>query len=116
MASHLLDEVQKVCTHFCVLRKGVKLHEGSVTDTLGEINRVEVSSDDLEQLEKSLDSFPGKESYYKNEKSITVILNADVSATDVNNHCFQEGITLKKLLTHTNSLEKEFLKILKEND
>jgi ABC-2 type transport system ATP-binding protein len=32
LASHLLDEVQKVCTHFCVLKRGVLVHAGPVDD------------------------------------------------------------------------------------
>jgi len=116
MASHLLDEVQKVCTHFCVLRKGIKIHEGSVEDTLGEINRVEVASQDLEKLEKCLGSFPGLESLQKTGSSLFVVLKPDFNSTTINDFCFKQGIVLKKLVTQTNSLEKEFLKILKEND
>lgn len=116
MASHLLDEVQKVCTHFCVLRKGIKIHEGSVADTLGEINRVEVASQDLEKLEKCLESFPGLEFLQKTGNSIFVALKPDFTSAEINDFCFKHGIVLKKLVTQTNSLEKEFLKILKEYD
>jgi len=116
MASHLLDEVQKVCTHFCVLREGIKLHEGRVSDTLGEINIIEVSSSDLVNLETTLETIPGIESMYLNGTNIQLTLKPGTSAIDINNHCFEKGITLKKLFTHTNSLEQEFLKILKEND
>lgn len=116
MASHLLDEVQKVCTHFCVLRKGKKLHEGRVDETLEELNKVEVSCADLVKLEAVIKVFPGKESYHVNTTSIEIVLKPGVKATDVNNYCFEQGITLRKLFTHTNTLEQEFLKILKEND
>jgi ABC-type multidrug transport system ATPase subunit len=116
MASHLLDEVQKVCTHFCVLRKGIKIHQGSVEDTLGEINRVEVASKDLEKLEKVLKDFDGLESVQKNGNSLLLVLKPDVTSADINDFCFKQGIVLKKLVTQTNSLEKEFLKILKEHD
>ena len=116
MASHLLNEVQKVCTHFCVLRNGVKLHEGSVSDTLGEINKVDVSSDDLIVLGNVLKDHPGIESSSSNGSIIELTLKPGTLATDINQYCFEKGITLKKLFTHTNSLEQEFLKILKEND
>jgi len=116
MASHLLDEVQKVCTHFCVLRKGVKIHQGSVEDTLGEINRVEVASQDLEKLENALKKFDGLESVQKNGNSLLLVLKSDITSTEINDFCFKQGIVLKKLVTQTNSLEKEFLKILKEHD
>jgi ABC-2 type transport system ATP-binding protein len=116
MASHLLDEVQKVCSHFCILRKGYKLHEGLVSDTLGEINKVEIASSDMEKLELAIAAFEGLESFESNGSAIEVILKEGVNATDVNNFCFEKGIVLKKLLTHTNTLEQEFLKILREND
>jgi ABC-type multidrug transport system ATPase subunit len=116
MASHLLDEVQKVCTHFCVLSKGKKLHEGSVSDTLNEINKVEVEAKDNIQLESVIKSFPGKITFEKNGSGLLVTLAENTNATDLNDYCFSQGITLKKLFTHRNSLEQEFLKILREND
>lgn len=116
MASHLLDEVQKVCSHFCVLRKGKKLHEGNVGETLGEINKVEVAAEDMPKLESIIKIFPGKTEYQNNGSSILVTINEDTTATTLNNYCFENGITLKRLFTHRNSLEQEFLKILREND
>jgi len=116
MASHLLDEVQKVCTHFCVIRKGKKLHEGSVIETLGEINKVEVEANDNNRLESIIKSFQGKDSYEQNGNGFLITMAEGSNATELNDYCFSQGITLKKLFTHRNSLEQEFLKILKEND
>ncbi len=116
MASHLLDEVQKVCTHFCVLRKGKKLHEGSVSETLGEINKVEVAADEMKKLESVIRKFPGKTGYHNNGTGLLVTMKDGAGAKELNDFCFARGITLKKLLTHRNSLEQEFLKILREND
>lgn len=116
MASHLLDEVQKVCTHFCVLKHGKKLHEGEVSETLGEINTIEVAADDMNKLEAVIKNFPGKTDYQENEHSLIIMMKEGVNATDLNNYCIAQGITLKKLFTHRNSLEQEFLKILREND
>ena len=116
MASHLLDEVQKVCTHFCVLKKGKKLHEGKVSDTLDEINEIELAAENMEKLESVIRDFTGQTNYRKNGSSLLVTINEDVSASDLNNYCFEQGVTLKKLNTQRNSLEQEFLKILREND
>ena len=116
IASHLLDEVQKVCTHFCVLKHGVKIHEGEVSETLGEINKVEINSNDNKLLEEKLENFDGVESVSQNGSTLNLIMKEGFTAREVNEFCFEQGIVLKKLLTHTNSLEKEFLKILKEHD
>lgn len=116
MASHLLDEVQKVCTHFCVLRQGVKLHEGSVQEILGETDQVEVAADDLSQLQLSLEKYEGTTAVQPENSHLLLTLKQGFTAKDVNAFCFQNNLTLKKLLTRTNSLEQEFLKILKDND
>ncbi|GAB4244755.1 MAG: ABC transporter ATP-binding protein [Ekhidna sp.] len=116
MASHLLDEVQKVCSHFCILRKGVKLHEGAVEEILGETNVVDISSDDNDKLAASLESFSGMDKLERENGSIRVFLKENHFSHNLNQFCFEKGITLKKLIPQSKSLEQEFLKILKEND
>ena len=116
MASHLLDEVQKVCTHFCILKKGEKLHEGSVNDILGETNVVEISAKDLEGLASHIESYTGMEKVTNENGSLFVQLTDGHSSEDLNQFCFDKGISLRKLLQQSRSLEQEFLKILKEND
>ena len=116
MASHLLDEVQKVCTHFCILRKGAKLHEGSVQDILGETNIVEIVADNIGDLSLLIDSFTGMEKMDLENGSIFVHLKDGKTSEDINKFCFDNGVLLKKLLPQSKSLEQEFLKILKEND
>lgn len=116
MASHLLDEVQKVCTDFCILRKGVKLHEGSVNDILGETNAVEVSADDLDKLAVAIQKFDGLDRIESQNGSLMAYLKEGHSSDHLNQFCFEQGISLKKLIPQSKSLEQEFLKILKEND
>lgn len=115
MASHLLDEVQKVCTNFCILRKGEKLHEGAVSDILGETNVVELAAA-TDQLIPTLEQFEGQGKIENENGSVFVHLKDGISSEELNRFCFDKGITLKKLLPQSKSLEQEFLKILKEND
>ena len=116
LASHLLDEVQKVCSHFCVLKEGVKIHEGIVSDALNEINLIEINSNNNKLLKDKLEKFEGLVSIKPKGNTLQLQLKEGFTAKNVNEFCFDQGIVLKKLLTHTNSLEKEFLKILKDND
>lgn len=116
MASHLLDEVQKVCTDFCILRKGVKLHEGSVNEILGETNVVEISAQDLDTLSATVEKYEGLEKLEKENGSLLAFLKEGQSSDHLNKFCFDQGIALKKLIPQSKSLEQEFLKILKEND
>ena len=115
MASHLLDEVQKVCSHFCVLRQGKKLHDGSVDEILGTTNQVIIGSSG-NQLTEQLSKFQGMlSSKPKNGEEYLVTLRDGFDAADLNKFCFESGVVLKKIDPIKNSLEKEFLKILKEN-
>ncbi|MFY0685597.1 MAG: ATP-binding cassette domain-containing protein [Cyclobacteriaceae bacterium] len=116
LASHLLDEVQKVCTHFCVLRKGVKLHQGPVSDTTGEISTIEISAKNLDNLEQIVSTADWFTSARKENGSLFIDITENTTSEDVNKFCFDKGVSLTRLITLTNSLEQEFLKILKEND
>ena len=114
MASHLLDEVQKVCTHFCVMRQGTKLHEGAVSDILGETNEIEVAAQDMNLLKEKIDGLAEVENIKEEQGLLILSVNNGYTASELNSFCFENGIILKRLVTRTKSLEQEFLKILKE--
>lgn len=115
LASHLLDEVQRVCSHFAVLRKGKLIHTGLVDDVSKGDKIVEVKADAenlLEVLERS-----GMASKVKREldKYIMTMHNG-YSPEDVNTYLFKNSITAKHLLLKTRSLEQQFLEILAEKE
>ena len=115
IASHLLDEVQKVCTHYAVLRRGKLIHTGLVEDVSKGALSIEVKADHgglQEVLENS-----GLATQVKREldKYIMTMDNGH-SAADVNRYLFDQGIVAKHLLVQTKSLEKQFLEILAENE
>lgn len=115
LASHLLDEVQKVCSHFCVLKKGSLIYSGKVEDVAGGIVTVEVRSPS-EALEKVLQDFPGATKVEREIHGFLVTMNAELSAIDLNQYLFENGITASHLLTQKKSLEKQFLELLAESD
>lgn len=117
MASHLLDEVQKVCSHFCVLKKGVKLHEGPVHEILGETNQVEIASTDLSGLTTLVESYHGSQGVETvNGTELKVTLAPEYKSSDLNQFCFEQNHVLTKVNPLKNSLEQEFLKILEESE
>src|SRR5918993_3377261 len=59
MASHLLDEVEKVCTHVAVLLKVTLITHGHVDEILVNEDIVEVGSNDLDGIISILQNFPG---------------------------------------------------------
>jgi ABC-type multidrug transport system ATPase subunit len=113
LASHLLDEVQKVCSDFCVLKSGKLVYSGNVSDvTKGEI-AVEVKS--TEDLEPILSECAMVKSFIKQIDTYEVKLNDGFHAQELNQYCFDKGISLSHLVSLHKSLEKQFLEILKES-
>ena len=111
MASHLLDEVQKVCTHFCVLQTGKLIYNGLVDDVgKGSLSvEVKADADNLEQVLEAGDLHSG----IKRELDRFILTMSDgYGAADVNQYLFDNGITAKHLVVKTKSLEKQFLEIL----
>jgi len=50
IASHLLDEVEKICTHVAILKRGNLLTSGPVDEVLSNEDIVEVSAQDMNAL------------------------------------------------------------------
>ncbi|MFN8888468.1 MAG: ABC transporter ATP-binding protein [Cyclobacteriaceae bacterium] len=113
LASHLLDEVQKVCTHFAVLRKGKLMHSGPVDDVGKGEETVEVMAyhDDLGVL---LQEFVGSGLIKKENGVFQVMMKDGFHSQDLNRFLFEKGIVTSHLTTKKKSLEKQFLEILAE--
>jgi ABC-2 type transport system ATP-binding protein len=115
LASHLLDEVQKVCTHFAILRKGNLVHVGPVDDVGKGEETVEVMAyhDDLGVL---LSEFEGSAEVKRENGQFVVKMKEGFRSHDMNKFLFNKGIVASHLLTQRKSLEKQFLEILAEAD
>jgi ABC-2 type transport system ATP-binding protein len=116
LASHLLDEVQKVCSHFCVLRKGKKLYQGSVEEALSGQKTIELAATDMGLLESNLKDLAGIKSMSHAENIISLIPENGLSTEKINTYLHDKNIVLTHLALKGGSLEKQFLKILKQND
>jgi len=113
LASHLLDEVQKVCTHFSVLDKGHLVYTGLVNESRGE-QYLEISADDLQGLSDALVEFPGKIAVENKGSVLVMTIAADVSVSGVSRYLYEKGIFPTHLVSQKKSLETQFLEILKE--
>ena len=118
MASHILDEVEKVCTHVAIIQKGVLKMVGSVSDVLNTSGTsaadsllIEISAADNTQLKNILQQMPGLESIVETDAGIEIICPENITAGQVNKFCFDKGIVLGKLYVKRKSLETRFLEI-----
>lgn len=115
LASHLLDEVQKVCTHFAVLKRGNMIHTGPVDDVGKGQEIVEVAAfhDDLNV---ALEDFQGSAKIQRDNQRYLVTMKEGFHGADLNKYLFEKGIVLSHLNTQKKSLEKQFLEILADSD
>ena len=116
MASHLLDEVEKVCTHVAVLMKGTLLTHGHVDEILINEDIVELGVNNVDQLMSVLQNFPGSSAIRKNEQFVELLFASGEAQLDrINQHCFDKGIVLNHLRLRRKSLEAKFFELTKAN-
>ncbi len=112
MASHLLDEVEKVCTHLAILKKGTLLTAGQVDEVLSNEDIVEVSSGNPDQLKSVLESFPGYSSLKQDGKTVRLFFPVGTAKLEeINRFSFEKGITLNLLSVKKKSLETKFFEL-----
>ena len=116
LASHLLDEVEKVCSHVVVIRKGVKLYDGRVDEIVATSGFFELNTDsDKNKLKELLEQHVSISSVKQDEGKIIATLSEELSATDINAYLFKNGITLSHLVKRKPSLEQQFLTLTNNN-
>lgn len=112
MASHLLDEVEKVCTHVAILKRGDLLLNGPVDEVLLNEDLIEVKARDIQLLENTIRQMPG----IKNIKVVNGVLQltceANTTTDVVNKYCADNNIYLSHLLLKKKSLETKFMELI----
>lgn len=112
LASHLLDEVEKICTHVVVIRKGVKLYSGRVDEMNASFGYIEAMTNKKEDFLKFISDLEFVDKYSEEHlETIKIFLSKDFSAEDFNKLCFKNGFTLSHLVKRKESLEEQFLKL-----
>lgn len=114
LASHLLAEVEKVCSHVVVLRKGEILYAGLVDGMAANEGFFELEADDNTKLKTVLATHPAVDKIAAEENKVLVYLKTDLKASDLNQYLFQNGIALNHLVKRKNSLEEQFLALTKK--
>ena len=115
MASHILDEVEKVCTHVAIIQKGELKAAGSVQDILDrkivDETVFELAADDLTALQTIVQQMNGVLKTTIVDNYLQAVFTNGITATSVNRFCFEKGIVLSKLNVKRKSLESTFLEI-----
>lgn len=116
LASHLLDEVEKVCSHVVVIRQGVKLYSGRVDEMTASngLFELKVANNDAALLDE-LEKHPAILKVTKEHETIIATLKDAISAEEINTYLFNKGIVLSHLVKRKPSLEQQFLDLTNNN-
>jgi ABC-2 type transport system ATP-binding protein len=114
LASHLLDEVEKVCSHVLVLRKGTVLYSGTVDGMSANQGFFELQADDTEKLIQLLKTHPAVDSVKQQEQKVFVYLKSPLEAASLNKFLFENNLNLSHLVKRKHSLEEQFLELTKK--
>lgn len=116
MASHILVEVEKVCSHVAILRKGGLITTSEVGSLLKTDVMMILSSDSTNELHQFLKTYEGITSMEKEGVRFKVVLKENVSPGDLNKILVEKGIALNQMEIHKQSLEEQFLELVKQDD
>jgi ABC-2 type transport system ATP-binding protein len=115
LASHLLDEVEKVCSHVVVLRKGEKLYSGRVDEMISSHGFFELKCDKYDELKSFLNSLDIISHIKDEEGLITAFLKEPMESSKFNKMMFDKGFLLSHLVKRKESLEEQFLHLTNNN-
>ncbi|MBN1387291.1 MAG: ABC transporter ATP-binding protein [Bacteroidales bacterium] len=113
MASHILDEVEKVCNHVAILKKGKKLASGRVNELLITDDIIVIDCDNNEVLKKGLEEKGLVRSAELKDNTLEIIPASGVSSGHINRFATEKGIVINQLYIRKSSLEEQFLKLVK---
>lgn len=112
MASHILAEVEKVCSHVAVLKKGELKYSGLATELSGHSGKLLLGADDLKSLKSHLQEHPAVKQIEEDGPLLVALLNQEIEPSDLNQWLAGKNIYLNHLEKKQSSLEEGFLKLI----
>jgi ABC-2 type transport system ATP-binding protein len=109
LASHLLDEVEKVCNKVIVLKNGVKFYEGPTDQITQTHGYFEIGATDSKKLKSYLESIPEVKQLKWTDTFYHVSLNDSLSEEKLSQLLANETIFVTHFIKKQPSLEQEFL-------
>jgi ABC-2 type transport system ATP-binding protein len=113
LASHILDEVEKVCSHVAVLKEGRSIAIGRVHELLAGDDVVRVTTDKPDALQELLVREGWTKSIKKENGDLVITLVQDKSPRDLNAFAFEKGFVLDRIQVTKHSLESQFLELVR---
>jgi len=109
LASHMLDEVEKVCTHVAILKNGVLRQEYEIGSDTGAMVNIELAADDMSALAEFLKTKPEILDVKLENNVFKAQAMSDFDLSTLNKELLEAGIALSHFKKEKPSLETAFL-------
>ncbi|SEW32524.1 ABC-2 type transport system ATP-binding protein [Chryseobacterium wanjuense] len=118
IASHLLDEIEKICSHVIVLKEGNSIYCGRVDEMTANNGYFELKADNNTQLLNALNELQWFTSVHQDGEILKAQIrdDASISASALNQKLVEKGIFLSHLTKKKLSLESQFLELVKNTN
>ncbi|MCH8557049.1 MAG: ABC transporter ATP-binding protein [Balneolia bacterium] len=119
LASHMLDEIEKVCTHAAILKKGELIKTEEIRkdkkESAGVVLRLGVENRPADDITKKLENWAVcLDVKIKDGYAIASFTAEAGGASGVNRYLSERGLYLSEIHPHRASLESSFLKAVEE--
>ncbi|MGH9102612.1 MAG: ABC transporter ATP-binding protein [Acidimicrobiales bacterium] len=115
ISSHLLSEVEQICTHAAVMRAGRIVAQGSLDELrAGHRAQLRVETPDVDLARRTLDGIAGVGVAVAAEGGDLQVELLDALAEDVNAALVNAGVRVRGLQRHATSLEDAFVALTGE--
>lgn len=111
LASHILDEVEKICTQVAVIKKGTLLASGDISDVLSDEKRIRVAAADLHQTREILEQHPLVREIRLKGPLLELVVAEELNPAELNRFAFEHDLNLSHLQLQQKSLEETFLEL-----
>lgn len=115
MSSHILAEIEKVCTDIAIIKNGKLLAEGPIGSIISRAVTVELNSDNNEKLKAVFANSNMIQNITELDGLVLAQLEDGFHGGHLNQLAFQNDITLTHLFERKVKLEEEFLAITSRN-
>ncbi len=106
IASHILDEMEKICTDVIIMRKGKVLNEGKLADIIRDKEHIFVRSRELERIKSLLGTDLQR---LVSEQDSLIEFTSDLSSQEINKRLADSGVYCEEIFVKKQSLEQSFL-------
>ena len=115
LASHMLDEVEKICTHLAILKLGSVLKAGPIGAVLASKGWIELAASDLAALARAVAELDAS-AHVERLDDMLAVHDTKLTTTVLCGRLAERGITLSHLVQRRPSLESQYLDLVERQE